>query len=625
MDTNTKKDKAPPGLKNTVQKKKKLEKLLTKPKPVSRRLVVSHTGPPTGTEPRRHPRSSEPPRRQNVLPHVRTATQHVPPLPKKPSPSTSWDSLAKPLLKEVAQHLVPEVFGSGAGTFMNLASIVADATYEYWSHVNTNDELALLERPKAGVLSRNDFEIKIHALVESFMEKNDFNGRPSWHGIGPHALINRLYTVFTSGGWIKVVEFLDSFEKNFGNPKSANQLAHNDFGMLALPGQDATEPVPDRGTTSSTPPDPYRPDSDQQAYYARIRKQANERERLRASYQKSNSGISTWTDFGHMNPQSLIERGRPSGSGPPPIAYSESGQLKPQHPSIVGAVMTDFGPGIRVTGRQLLCEIKDSTTASTILDASLNSADIFLSTGVLAGPGLPGNILKLSPDYLNLRLATISQLYSRWRFVDAKILYTPACSTTTAGSFAIGFSEDVGIAAAVGTAAGMTFAATTQLSHSNLCQYWSPLEFDIRAGGDDEFLFTEVSETIGSPVAAERQTCHGLVSVFPSTTTGFATALGTLWITYDIILADPSPSYALATAYGLQKQIGESNAAIVMKYLMANPVLLAEILKDSGAFPARSDSQKLLTEGTLEQCLERLGLYNPGTTPGFERLSNLLQ
>lgn len=549
---------------------------------------------------------------------------HLPPTVTK----TVIDTAAK-----YARDYVPLLLGEEAGLAIDVASALYSALSDAWTSDANVNHSSIKVRPKTGTLSPEEFDDRLVAIVNHYAATvlSDSNVI-DWSDFGLQTLLRRLYSLYLKDGFPRVLEFLRLLTLEFKTDLVGRRLHENLYGVPG-PGLEQWNP-------SMNPPDetdqlPYEPPKDHQGKpppHVGVKWTSSGR----PVYDRPEGGRKN-EPYEHQQPArggGYLGRptlDRPMGGGfggaPPAIAYSTSGQLRPQHATVVGSIHTDFGPGIRITGRQLMCNIGESSGITTSLfstdTSAISGATIFSAAGVPVSTVLlpnGGNVLKLSPDFLNLRLATIAQLYSRWKFVNFRVLYTPSVSTTTPGNFTVGFSEDVGTAALQ----TLSYATTTQMARSNICQYWAPLEFDVSGGGDDEFLYTE-SGTGGSATTADRQTCHGLLSVFPNTNGSIGQTYGTLWCSYDIVLADPSPSYGLAVTYLLKQQIGDNNLALVTKYLLANPVLLAEIMASAGVIPPVDNSSQLVTfKGLIEQ-LETLGLVHNVEAPMMARLTSLIQ
>ncbi len=538
-------------------------------------------------------KSSERLQRPIPMPHAHISSMRAP-----EQSGASWE-----LAHKAARGFIPLVFGSEWGRAYDLAT----ALYKAVSNMrHEHDELLVAP---AG-LSITAFQTRLCGFLEmsGLLDPTQVKAI-NWNDLGPKTVLDWLYKIYSNSEkdglsarerWEAVISFLDKIVQTYQTVKVSGDLATHQFGAIEPIDDDKKRSwAPWYGGPSSTE------DSGtvKGPYAARVGKAAPYGPRY---VEKTNGGHVSYsrdpsTAYGVFAPS-----GGAAGSGAP-VAVPASGDLSPMHPSIIERVETDFGPGIRITGRQVLCNAGESAAGAgttSLFGNQVVGADIFATTP--AAPAAEGNILKISPDTLNLRLGTIAQLYSRWRWVDGHVMYTPSVATSQQGNFVMGFSQDVGI----GNAQTLTYASVTQLDHSLVQQWWAPTTLHLPGGEDDEFLFVESVSGAGSQVTADRQTCHGLVVGFPNIAGGVGWNYGLFWICYDIILADPAPSYGLAATYRLKKMIGDDSLAILVKYLLANPLLVLKILGECGI-----DSKPLSpTEEVVVQTLKRLGLYHSDDT-----------
>ncbi len=192
----------------------------------------------------------------------------------------------------------------------------------------------------------------------------------------------------------------------------------------------------------------------------------------------------------------------------------------------------DFGSGIRITGRQYLCPL---TTA-------VGSPDIFGSGQAT----VTANLYKLSPDSLNGRVALMARNYTRFAFRKVRFVYTPDCSNTTAGSFAMGYSNDP----ETNSFSTPSFTQVQSMQPSALTAYREPVYLDVKYTGDLTW-FTEID---AGTSAASRLTYQGELVAYGSANYGSATNLGQFWIEYVLDLYGNSIDYGFSVGVASEKE-----------------------------------------------------------------------
>jgi hypothetical protein len=200
----------------------------------------------------------------------------------------------------------------------------------------------------------------------------------------------------------------------------------------------------------------------------------------------------------------------------------------------------DFGNGVRITGRQYLCPL---TTAAA-------SPAIFGSGQATTG----ANIYKLSPDSLNGRVALMARNYTRFAFRKVRLIYTPDCSNVTAGSVAVGYSNDP----ETNSFSSPDFSTVQSMTPALLTAYREPAFLDVRYTGD----LTWFSEIDPATSASQRQTYQGEFIAFGSGNYGSVANLGQFWIEYVLDLYGNSLDYGYSVAV-----TNTTEKALVEKYL----------------------------------------------------------
>lgn len=216
----------------------------------------------------------------------------------------------------------------------------------------------------------------------------------------------------------------------------------------------------------------------------------------------------------------LMPRGPAPNIGALPSSYMNT-SLDPTWLTISGKVThPELGGGVRVVGRQLLAKI--STTA----------ADLQLFDAGGLATILDMNRIQLSPDTLNGRLALQARTYDRYCFRKVVLTYVNRVPTTQAGSFALGYVNDV-------TTPSATFGNVTQMSPAIQASFITPLA---RLEIVNDMTTTKTWYTLldNASTASQRLTVQGVIVGVPDVTSIGAILQGWLWIDYMIDLYQPT-------------------------------------------------------------------------------------
>lgn len=282
--------------------------------------------------------------------------------------------------------------------------------------------------------------------------------------------------------------------------------------------------------------------------------------------------------------------------------------------------MGPLGPTVRVKGRQLICVASLGTlgTAGRILEAQAPGASIF--EGGLLPPipvgGVRGNVIRVAPDFLNLRMAQIGQLYTKWKCNEMIVRYTPSCPTTTAGQMVMGYSSDP----TIDFEQIMTgFAPVSQLDNSIVTPFWSGAALPVRC--NPQWLFMENTFDSGTALALRQVACGSVLvnsdvgALWPGP--GDAPRLGTFWLEYEVEFAGPSPSYGIAATVTLQNALGHLEWQRVLQYLMSNPALLVKLVRETTPADVVPENEVAIVD-----TLKRLGLYTPPCLSAVQLLAD---
>lgn len=257
-------------------------------------------------------------------------------------------------------------------------------------------------------------------------------------------------------------------------------------------------------------------------------------------------------------------------------------------------VGTPFGPGVRLVGKQPI--------ASVIYAAGTTA----LLTQLDLGMEIQDNSFKMSPDNLGLRLATISQVFTRFRFQHAHVIYTPSTGTSTKGNLAMGIADDP----ALDQFATVNYATTLQLADSRLTQAWSP-ESVFYENKDDQYYYTEYDKHSNASI---RQTAQAEFLIYPSFTPQVADAgtIGTLWICYDLILAEPTMTHGFGLVSSLQKSYTKQLFQQFLRQL-SDPLKAITVFESVGLTPPDA----LGKDNSVVSVLIKEGLMLPPANNSF--------
>lgn len=203
----------------------------------------------------------------------------------------------------------------------------------------------------------------------------------------------------------------------------------------------------------------------------------------------------------------------------------------------------DFGDGVRIEGRQLLADI--TTTAG--------DNQLFGSNGTATAGTI--NLIQLSPDALNGRLALQARNYSRYAFRKFRIHYVPRVSTTDVGQMVIAYSTD----GAQINFATPSFQALTATAPNMVTPFRKEAVFDMSYSGD----LTWLTELDAATSASTRLTVQGSILGFPDLTSIGAIQHGWTWIEYVVDL------YGQTTDYGFTMELKSKEEREFVSKLLA--------------------------------------------------------
>lgn len=194
------------------------------------------------------------------------------------------------------------------------------------------------------------------------------------------------------------------------------------------------------------------------------------------------------------------------------------------------------GRGVRVTGSQQLVAI--ATAATT---------DLTFFTATTPATQVTTNIILLTPDHLNGRLAAFAGLYAKYVFRRVEFEFRPFVATTQAGGGVLAYSRDPQINVSAGTT---TFSTAQEMETSVTFAFREPARLVMEYKGNSVY-FTEVDAT---SVASYRQCCQGSIMGVPNAGSLGAVTQGYVHIHYIIDLFSPTPTQAIVGLSSVERE-----------------------------------------------------------------------
>lgn len=182
----------------------------------------------------------------------------------------------------------------------------------------------------------------------------------------------------------------------------------------------------------------------------------------------------------------------------------------------------------------------------------------------LGTAGWISNSIKVGPDSLGGRAASLAALWSRWGGDHFKFDYIPGCATSTPGSLVLYFTNDpTSNPALIGT-----IETALQCQPSVMNSAWAPSQLIAHGHPEDPLLFTEGTTADGGDES--RLTCMGLFGVVgvgldPTPSSSF---LGTITVCFALDLYSPVPNNGITAFVDLQREIGAYNSEHLVRMLL---------------------------------------------------------
>lgn len=224
----------------------------------------------------------------------------------------------------------------------------------------------------------------------------------------------------------------------------------------------------------------------------------------------------------------------------------------------------DYGPAVKMSAKIPIAVVRQTAGALTV--SQLGTANWIL------------NGLKIGPDSIGGRAASLAAFWSRWSGDRFDIDYIPGVPTSAPGSIILASTNDP----AASPASIGTVEAALQCQPSVMTPVWQPSSLRVRGHAEDPLLYTEATTADGSDEA--RFTAMGLlvvVGIGLDTTQLTPQYLGCITVTFEFDLFSPVPNNGITKFVDLQRSIGAYNSEHLMDVLN-DPIQRDRILEFLG-------------------------------------------
>jgi len=228
------------------------------------------------------------------------------------------------------------------------------------------------------------------------------------------------------------------------------------------------------------------------------------------------------------NTNTVLARGGPIMKGSTAASY-EVAVENPTRFEITGKGLahSEWGPALRVSGRQQLCVI-----ATTTGDAS-----VFSVTGSTATVG--NNNVDLAPYILNDRIAQVSALYQRYAFRNVRYTFITRVGTTQVGSISLAYSTDSGISTA-SSAVSLNYHSIQSIEPCKVFPFRKEIETLAISYSGKRTWYVDQDTNATATSEAVRQCKQGTLLGFPDLTGIGAINMGEIYIEYVMDLYVPN-------------------------------------------------------------------------------------
>jgi hypothetical protein len=216
-----------------------------------------------------------------------------------------------------------------------------------------------------------------------------------------------------------------------------------------------------------------------------------------------------------------------------------------------GLVHSEYGSALRVQGRQLLTNV--ATTAANNNVFSANGATL-----------VSGNLIYISPNNLNDRVAAISALYQRYVFRSMKFVYVTRVATTQAGAFAMAYNTDAAFTVS-STANGESYATLQDIEPCIVLPFRQEKETLSASYSGERTFFVLYDSNATASAESIRQCVQGALVAFPDLTSIGAITMGEIYFEYVLDLYVPTLQQTNITF--LSANVKESICSLRNKFL----------------------------------------------------------
>jgi hypothetical protein len=186
---------------------------------------------------------------------------------------------------------------------------------------------------------------------------------------------------------------------------------------------------------------------------------------------------------------------------------------------------SEYGPGIRVEGRQQLCLVTTTGSNSNLFASGIST--------------VAANAIYLAPYQMNDRIAQFAAMYQRYVFRRLRFSYVTRVGTTQVGSMVLSYNSDAGSFYA-STAVAPTYSTCQDIQPCVVFPFRKEREcLDMEYNGERTWMVAN-DVNANATVESVRQCVQGLLQGYPDITSIGAINMGEIFIDYEIDLYGPT-------------------------------------------------------------------------------------
>jgi len=211
---------------------------------------------------------------------------------------------------------------------------------------------------------------------------------------------------------------------------------------------------------------------------------------------------------------------------------------------------SEYGPGIRVVGRQQLCLVSTTNANSNLFASGISTVG--------------ANNVPIAPNYLNDRIANFSALYQRYVFRKLRFTYITRVGTTQVGSMVLSYNSDSG-ALVASSEVTPSYSTCQDIQPCVIFPFRKEVEsLDMIYDGERTWMVA-FDTNANATAESYRQCIQGLLLGFPDITSIGNTNMGEIFVDYEIDLYGPSNVNTNVTLI-FDKEINRILSLIAKKY-----------------------------------------------------------